>query len=221
MIPKNMHPRTRALLEQIYNAPVQPQLDIDQILQLLSSIGSELSTVQEGVSTSSMRDVVGYISEQIDKVNLLIGSLVITQFTDKYKFLDNAYPIVIKYDGMTFKSVAHAAIAVSLRNEADKFTIRDTDSAAKARVISSHMKKNKNWGQDRIMIMDKLLDQKFSDIKLGSRLLQTHPSLIVYRDRWKEDFWGGEGNNLGKLLMKQRDKLWEKFNEKMRSGLGE
>jgi len=68
-----------------------------------------------------------------------------------------------------------------------------------------------DWDQVKIPIMEDLLSQKFSDPVLAKKLVETGDSQLVEGNWWGDVFWGvcrGEGqNNLGKILMKIRERL--------------
>jgi predicted NAD-dependent protein-ADP-ribosyltransferase YbiA (DUF1768 family) len=78
-----------------------------------------------------------------------------------------------------------------------------------------------NWSEYRVIVMRRLLEQKFSDPKLSILLLETMPVELQFGNNWHDTFWGvchckdctdkdykGIGlNTLGKMIMEIRQTL--------------
>jgi ribA/ribD-fused uncharacterized protein len=132
----------------------------------------------------------------------------INSFSGKYSFLSNMYPYYIEFGGLAYPSSENAYQAMKCADQSEhaKFTLVDPKSSKK---LGRKVKMRSGWDLMKIEIMEKVLEVKFAQGNIMSRLLdETGDALLVEGNWWNDTFWGvckGEGRNeLGKLLMKIR-----------------
>lgn len=148
----------------------------------------------------------------------------ISNFTTKEtRFLSNFYPhkkdgskypldVRVLYNGIVFDCVENAY-------QASKFT--DKKSQERFACMSPYETKdfwlfhdieNKDFESQKLKIMEDLVFQKFSNSnELRKMLLKTGDAILEEGNNWGDTFWGicddvGQ-NNLGKILMRVRNKL--------------
>lgn len=134
---------------------------------------------------------------------------VVEQFRGEYSFLSNFHPCCIKLDGRVYPSAENAYQAS-----------KTTDTAAKKIMVKLSAGQAKRFGRtirmspvfNRRDSMFEILEIKFSDPELRTKLSATKGKDLVEGNYWNDKFWGvclktGKGNNvLGIMLMKIRDK---------------
>jgi ribA/ribD-fused uncharacterized protein len=143
---------------------------------------------------------------------------VILEFTKKYWFLSNFYPVKIYYDGIFYPTVSHAYHAQKLLDVYNKKIISQVPEET---LIVDFIDNNfRDWEKDPLFkfkkfeIMNSLLRIKFSNPILLARLLKTGYENLIYGNHFHMNFWGsclcgrcnnsGE-NHLGKILMLIRE----------------
>ena len=147
---------------------------------------------------------------------------MINSFEDKYQFLSNFYPCRIYYRGKPFPSVEHAYQASKGYNDNTINLISNLKpgAAGLAKYIGNNAKQTilrKDWQQVKLSIMEFLLRQKFEQLSLKNKLIDTGFKQLIEGNFWHDNYWGdcqckkcknivGE-NNLGKLLMLIRSGL--------------
>jgi ribA/ribD-fused uncharacterized protein len=136
---------------------------------------------------------------------------IIAGFFGPFRFLSNFYPVKngVGLDEMLFPSVEHAYQAAKwpVERRAQFIDV----SAGKAKKLGKLAPdfNQKKWNKQKYH----LNWQKYqNDDKLKMKLLVTHGFLLEERNSWGDTDWGtnerGEGeNNLGKILMRVRDKI--------------
>lgn len=133
--------------------------------------------------------------------------MVIDSFTGNYRFLSNFY---LTPDGL---SVEHHYQAAKAIYASDYRKILNCETAAKAKRMGATIPMRPDWHQIKLVIMEQLLRQKFSNHMMATLLLQTAGSTLIEGNTWGDTFWGVSGgsgsNHLGKLLMKIRDEFLE------------
>ena len=138
----------------------------------------------------------------------------ITSFTGDYAFLSNfyQYPIYV-YGGIEVMTVEHAFQAAKAVLPHEKTQILNASTPGMAKKLGQRCKLREDWEDVKIDIMTKCIERKFDRTALGPRLYVTYDTELVEGNTWGDTFWGvdmttGEGeNNLGKLIMAQRDKI--------------
>ena len=137
----------------------------------------------------------------------------IVSFKDEYSFLDTVFPSRVDYEGVSYPSAESAFQASKLRNEAERKRFAEC-SPDKARSKGAGITPYNGWEDVRLSIMERIQESKFSgNPELRQKLLSTGSKKLIYGNKRKDTYWGvdpitwnGE-NNLGKLLMKTREKL--------------
>lgn len=141
---------------------------------------------------------------------------MIDTFTGKYSFLSNFYQLdtPIVYHNFSWNNVecVYQAMKYSYNPKVVKM-IHTWDNPSKAKRFRGILRDD--WEDVKVQIMYELLCQKFQNVILYRKLLETAPHELVEGNYWHDNFWGNctcdrcqdiEGlNTLGKLLMKIRD----------------
>lgn len=144
---------------------------------------------------------------------------MINKFHEKYRFLSNFYPATVYYKGVAFPTVEHAyqsaktfdakiIIAISLL---------PADKAGKSKRIGRKLKRRSDWKDIKLEVIENLIRQKFDQVSLRKKLVQTGTEELVEGNYWHDNYYGncecprcenikGE-NHLGKLLMKVRKNI--------------
>jgi N-glycosidase YbiA len=138
----------------------------------------------------------------------------IAGFFGEYRWLSNFWPCEITYDSIAFSSVEHAYVyakCVLSPEQLDKL-LASTPGGAKR--LGRTAPVNPQFSQNKLAIMKKLLEIKFSHINLQQKLIDTHPAALIEVNNWGDTFWGvneqGTGlNHLGYLLEEVRDSYRE------------
>ena len=135
-------------------------------------------------------------------------------FFGEYRFLSNFYPAQVSMDGFVFPTVENAYQAAKLPTN-----LRDTAtmhlfaklSPGEAKREGRRWPLRNDWETVKIDIMRDLLAKKFEHNNLRSLLVATKGRDLVEENSWGDSFWGtykGQGkNNLGKLLMAERERI--------------
>lgn len=138
---------------------------------------------------------------------------VIAVFRGEWRFLSNFYPAEVHYDGMVYPSVEHAYQAAKTLSSAWREHIRKALTPGSAKYFGALVTLRPNWEEEKLTIMEGLLQDKFSTEPLRSQLLATGDAILIEGNTWGDRFWGvcgGKGeNHLGRLLMKVRSQLQE------------
>lgn len=138
---------------------------------------------------------------------------IINKFWGKYRFLSNFYKTKITIDGKEYPSTEHYFQAMKFSDEEVQEKIRTTPKPSDAKKLAHKFKAREDWWNISKDIMEKALMTKFSLPNMKEKLLETGNKILQEGNTWGDTFWGidiktGEGeNNLGKLLMKVREKL--------------
>lgn len=134
----------------------------------------------------------------------------IVEFRGQYGWLSNFFPCRVSFDGYYYPSVENAYHAAKTYPEQRyKFQIC---SARTAKKWGKTIFKRAGWDTERLMVMEHLVRQKFSDPHFGELLLSTKDVQLIEGNTWNDTFWGvcdgiGE-NHLGKILMKIRGEMY-------------
>ena len=140
---------------------------------------------------------------------LQMSPVVIDSFREEFYFLSNFYPASIWVDGERHPTVEHAFQAAKALQPASKKLIREAKTAAMAKKLAKSVALVPNWDTERVLVMRRLLQEKFKNPLLRSLLLATEDIPLIEGNTWHDYFWGvcnGQGQNvLGKMLMEVRD----------------
>jgi len=139
-------------------------------------------------------------------------SVKIEKFDGDYAFLSNFYACPVTHEGIQYPSSEHAyQAAKTLNMKARKvFTLRDM-TPAMAKHLGQALAIRPNWDKIKIVVMNDILEAKFTDWQLRKWLLETGDAELIEGNEWGDTFWGvckGKGSNfLGKTLMDLRKRL--------------
>lgn len=139
-------------------------------------------------------------------------SVPIDSFSGDYFFLSNFYPVEIEYEGLTYQSSEHAyQAAKSLDPEVRKLFTDPKMLAGQAKKLGRKIEARPDWNIVRADVMQDIISIKFDNDELREKLLATAFRELIEGNWWGDRYWGvcdGEGlNMLGRLLMKERDRL--------------
>jgi ribA/ribD-fused uncharacterized protein len=141
---------------------------------------------------------------------------LIDQFRGTTYFLSNFYrhPVCIGDD--VYPTAEHAYQALKAVDPSERAWVVQSDTPLVAKRRGRKVRVVDYWADIRILVMEQVLEAKFSDRELADQLVGTHPEKLVEGNTWHDQFWGechcgrcpGEGENmLGVVLMELRDKL--------------
>lgn len=143
---------------------------------------------------------------------------IISQFRGENYFLSNFYPCEIEFRGILYPSVEHAYMSAKNDSLWWKSYCSDINvSAADVKTRSRSIELVENWDDNRLNLMEELLQYKFSKEPCKSKLLNTGEAIIEEGNNWNDVYWGiclktglGE-NHLGKIIMKIRTNLRDEY----------
>jgi ribA/ribD-fused uncharacterized protein len=150
---------------------------------------------------------------------------MIESFTGRWRFLSNFYPVEIQYKGIKYPSVENFYVAMKIKEDQvinNKFmTLSDCQeliskikNPSEVKKLGKSLKVRKDWDEIKLKIMEWGVNEKFKNIDLAKMLLETGDEQLVEGNWWGDVYWGicnGKGeNNLGKILMKIREKIKNK-----------
>jgi ribA/ribD-fused uncharacterized protein len=132
-------------------------------------------------------------------------------FFGEYRWLSNFWPTDIVFDGAMYKTVEHAYQAAKIADPMARDIVRFAETPKKAKALSYKISMRDGWDYIKLGIMELLVERKFkNNPNLLQKLLDTNDAYLEETNTWGDTFWGvcdgiGE-NNLGKILMKIREK---------------
>ena len=133
-------------------------------------------------------------------------------FRAKYFFLSNFYPTWI--DG--YPSAEHLYQACKTEDVHEYNEIKHAATPGIAKRLGSRCHIREDWESIKYDVMRQILKKKFSNPEMATMLLDTGTEELIEHNYWHDNYWGSclcnkckdKGqNNLGKLLMKQREAL--------------
>lgn len=143
----------------------------------------------------------------------------IDRFVNEYSFLSNFYLSTISYDGCLWKSVEHAYQASKTLDNEQKKLIKNASTPVVAKRLGKLVHLREGFDKIKVSIMEELIHEKFQNVFLQHMLLQTKDEELIEGNNFNDVFWGvcrGVGeNNLGKILMKERNKLNEQLSTRI------
>ena len=145
-------------------------------------------------------------------------SPTIDAFRGENYYLSNFYPCTFYVDGIPYTNAEAAFQAQKCRTKEQKLLFSKDGPYAEARVAKraggagGNIDLPKDWNQNRLEIMEKVLKAKFSqNPDLLAKLKNTGSKELIEGNTWGDYYWGvckGKGaNHLGKILMKIRKQL--------------
>ncbi len=131
----------------------------------------------------------------------------ISEFDGRYRWLSNFWLSPVAMRGYVFPTVENAYQAAKSLPQRQRY-INCSPGAAKR--MGQKVDIPANWDSDKLIVMRKLLNQKFQIGTFNAlNLDHTGSKEIIEGNTWGDVFWGvcdGVGeNNLGKMLMEIRD----------------
>lgn len=141
---------------------------------------------------------------------------MINRFTGQYAFLSNFHPCTISFEKKLYKTVEHALQASRTTDPARREFIRKLPAPGKAKHFGDTLPLDPAWEDQKLKIMEQLLQQKFENPFLKPLLIATAPEELVFENTWHDHFWGicvckrcvRKGlNHLGRQLEALRDSL--------------
>lgn len=137
----------------------------------------------------------------------------ITKFFDEYRFLSNFWPCDVEFNGIIYPSVEHAYQAQKTTDIQTRINISKMKTAGEVKTYGKTLPVRCDWDDIKFQIMEDLVHQKFfNNYKLKGLLMATDDAKLVEGNTWGDVYWGvcnGVGeNNLGKILMKVREELF-------------
>lgn len=138
---------------------------------------------------------------------------IIAEFKGEYTFLSNFYVHPFECRGDNWLTVEHAFQAAKMDDPLDYFKIRDAKTPGEAKKLGRQGKMRAGWNEERLAVMEELIQAKFKVPALRQMLLGTDINELVEGNWWGDAYWGidlkkGAGeNHLGKILMKVRGQI--------------
>ena len=141
---------------------------------------------------------------------------VINSFDGEYDFLSNFYECPILWKGNLYRNSESIYQSYkTLDNVPFDFT-KTTGSQAKK--ISKKLNVRPDWNKIKFDLMYEICQEKFNqNTDIAQKLMNTGDTILIEGNYWGDTYWGkcnGVGqNNLGKILMKIREELFELQNK--------
>ena len=141
---------------------------------------------------------------------------VINSFDGEYDFLSNFYECPILWKGNLYRNSESIYQSYkTLDNVPFDFT-KTTGSQAKK--ISKKLNARPDWNKIKFDLMYEICQEKFNqNTDIAQKLMNTGDAILIEGNYWGDTYWGkcnGVGqNNLGKILMKIREELFELQNK--------
>jgi ribA/ribD-fused uncharacterized protein len=141
---------------------------------------------------------------------------LIDQFRGTTYFLSNFYRHPVRIGDDTYPTAEHAYQALKADDPHDRAWVIASETPLIAKRRGRKVRVVSYWSDIRILVMEQVLEAKFSDRELADQLVATHPHKLVEGNTWHDQFWGdchcgrcpGDGENmLGAVLMELRDAL--------------
>ena len=135
---------------------------------------------------------------------------MIGEFSGNNRWLSNFWLCQIVMGDLVYPSTENAYQAAKYpKKDRQQFT---TCSPAKAKRLGSRITRPINWDSEKLIVMRKVLNQKFRVNTFNAALLlETGDVPLIEGNTWDDRFWGvynGQGQNqLGIMLMDVRTKL--------------
>jgi len=140
---------------------------------------------------------------------------MIDKFQGDCRWLSNFYPVEVKLDGVTYKTVEHAYQAAKTHDWIERKSILLAETPGRAKRLGRSVTLREDWNEVKLSIMRDLIAQKFRDPILRKLLLVTGQEELIEGNYWGDRFWGvcgGTGmNHLGKIIMAERDRIRRRY----------
>lgn len=124
---------------------------------------------------------------------------MINEFTGKYRFLSNFYPVWVTFEDAQYPSVEHAYQAAKTTDFNSRLPFMEgVVTANEAKKLGKKIKLREDWEQVKVPIMLSLLREKFQQPKFAKLLLSTGDKELI-EGNWWGDIWWGYVKGLGKI----------------------
>ena len=139
---------------------------------------------------------------------------MINAFRNEYFFLSNFYEAPITYYGITYKNNEAAFQAQKCKSRDEQMRFANL-SPAEAKKLGRRVELRKDWEDIKISIMREIVSAKFNqNPDLSKKLIETGDEYLEEGNDWGDRIWGtvdGKGaNNLGRILMEERERQKER-----------
>lgn len=95
-------------------------------------------------------------------------------------------------------------------NRKEQLLIKNALTPGQAKRLGQRVTLIKNWDSKRLKVMENLIEEKFANnFDLKIKLLSLKDCDLKFLNSDCDEFWGKEKNQLGKILMKVRDRIEE------------
>lgn len=140
----------------------------------------------------------------------------ILEFSGENEWLSNHYvgEDPIYYDNIAFPTVEHAYVyAKTIIPEEQEILLAASKvlSAKQMKILGKDITLREDWEEIKVPLMLGFTRQKYLNLTLRQKLLNTEDCLIVEGNWWHDYFWGmcnGKGKNvLGQLIMQVRQEI--------------
>lgn len=137
----------------------------------------------------------------------MINVKTIEDFRGEYAFLSNFHPTKVTIDKLTYDN-AEAALQAQRAGSDDQRKLFTHVLPSEAQRLGRRLTPRADWDQVKDEIMRKVLQAKFADSDLKTKLLATGDAKLICHD---DEYWGvrnGKGENkLGRMLEDIRTEL--------------
>jgi predicted NAD-dependent protein-ADP-ribosyltransferase YbiA (DUF1768 family) len=142
-----------------------------------------------------MNPVINYVSFN---ENSIFG------FFNEFEFLALNFPSPVTFRGKEFPSAANAFYSARCSDSECVEALQELDPY-KTRDFARSLPIPDNWIDERVKVMEEVLNAKFSDKTLLDKLSNTGDKELVNANHWGDDYWGtnesGRGaNKMGEIL---------------------
>lgn len=140
---------------------------------------------------------------------------MINRFRDEYFFLSNFYEAPITYCGITYRNNEAAFQAQKCKSRDEQMRFANL-SPAEAKKLGRRVELRKDWEDVKISVMREIVSAKFDqNPRLAEKLIETGDEYLEEGNNWGDRIWGtvnGKGaNNLGRILMEERERQKERL----------
>lgn len=149
--------------------------------------------------------------------------MTIDSFEGPFGFLSNFYPAPVEFEGVVYPTSEHAYHAAKTLDLAQRALILRCATPSSAKRFGQRVSMREDWEAVKIETMEAIVERKFrTHPDLRVRLLATGTRELIEGNFWGDRFWGicgGQGRNeLGKVLMRVRERLRSDSAQSKRSG---
>lgn len=208
-------------LEKVCKSNKKNQVNVE------ATMAEELSSLKRIEQYLFENNIISYLPNSIRReLALMLRELSPTKGLDdpnNINFYDVDQPFgelsnfsehAVYFDSLIWKTVEHYYQASKFNNKRIKEKIRQAESPVIAKDISQFHSQEivPNWAINKIMVMEKSVTGKFNQHPQLQKILTSTGDKSIIELSPYDAFWGDPGdgsgeNNLGKILMRLRDKF--------------